>query len=549
MKDDFMDIMDALDVDDTKDTIDLLKDKKQAEPYSETQKTQPRDNSNVSYFDLKEHMGKDSIDSAFSAFDNEEEKTEEPTQEYDESLADLTPADRVFVSDYTQQEQMKADEYRSVYRRTPHINGQPIQSRMGGSDAPRAASSRNPNASYRDGYRYAQRQDSHKQPKAKIGAGTIAALLALCILVSGLAGFGGSLLAGSMRSGSTNTAENASIQNSEGADASTVAAPAAGADLTTGQIVEMVADSVVEITTEARVSSFYGQYTTTGAGSGVIIREDGYIITNNHVVDGASSIKVTTRSGESYDATVLGTDSVVDIALLKIDATGLTFAQFGNSDEVKVGDKAVVIGNPLGDLGGSVTEGIISALDRTIVIDDKQMHLMQTDAAINPGNSGGGTFNGQGKLIGIVVAKSSNSSSGATIDNIGFVIPINSVESILGDLEESGYVKGRPDSGMEFVDYYSDVYISSVRNGSNAASAGFREGDRVISVDSEQISSASDVESIINSHAAGDTIDFVLARNTGEITLSLTLEEKTQEDTPSQPESGGGYFPNPFGFW
>ncbi|MBQ6154082.1 MAG: trypsin-like peptidase domain-containing protein [Ruminococcus sp.] len=557
MTDDFKDIMNALEHDDEKDTIDLLEDQKQAQPEPSSHRTTYQDNPDVSFFDMKSEQTEEIPDAYnFDAFsDTPQIKTEEPIRKIDESMEDMTPADRVFamhdVSEYPSQERMQADEYRNVYRRTPYINGQPIQSKMTASDRP-AATPKTPNAQYRDGYRAPQRQASHRQPKAKIGAGTIAILLIVCVLVSGLAGFGGSLLAGYMRSGTPTEAGVATQNKDETGVTPVVATAEPGTELTTSQIVDKVAGSVVEITTESVQTTFYGQYPITGAGSGVIIRENGYILTNYHVIEGASTIKVTTTSGEEYDAKVIGYDNVdVDIALLKIEASGLTCAELGDSSTVNIGDKAVVIGNPLGTLGGSVTEGIISALDREITIDEHSMHLMQTDAAINPGNSGGGTFNSYGKLIGIVVAKSSSSSSGTTIDNIGFVIPINSIVDILDDLEQSGYVTGRPDSGMEFVDstnyYYSGVYISSVKSGSNAASAGFRQGDKVVSVDGKQISSASDVENIINQHAVGDTVTFELERSYEKITLSLTLEEKTQDTASSEPDDS--FFQNPFGLW
>ena len=193
-----------------------------------------------------------------------------------------------------------------------------------------------------------------------------------------------------------------------------------------------------------------------------------------------------------------------------------------------------------------MTEGIISALDRSIVIDDKTMHLMQTDAAINPGNSGGGMFNGQGELSGIVVAKSSSEE----IDNIGFVIPINNVLDILGDLKDYGYVRGRADTGMTFIDlanqmyayyYYGNnsagVYISSVENGSSAEQAGFRQGDRVISVDGKEISKASEVESAISEKSAGDTVTFELERGGSKGTLELTLDEDVPDTLNSNSDN------------
>ena len=425
----------------------------------------------------------------------------------------------------------------------------------------------------------ARREDKPRRRKEKsrgLSKGGIALLLIVCVLLSGIAGFGGSILANRLNSpADQSTADDTMVIHKVDTEVQPAGTESL-VDKTTSEITNEVADTVVEITTEVmQTNSYYGQYIAQGAGSGVIISSDGYIITNNHVIEDASSVKVTTRSGESYDATLVGTDPVVDIALLRIDATDLPAAVFGDSDKLTVGSKAVIIGNPLGTLGGSVTEGIISALDRSIVIDDKTMHLMQTDAAINPGNSGGGMFNGQGELAGIVVAKSSSEE----IDNIGFVIPINNVLDILGDLKEYGYVRGRADTGMTFIDltnsmyayyYYGNnaagVYISSVESDSNAAKAGFKQGDRVIAVDGKEIETADDIESLIAEKSAGDTVTFDLERGGSKGSLELTLDEDIPDSVSTANNSGDsdsdGSFdsnegngqtpqqrPNPFGFF
>ena len=399
-----------------------------------------------------------------------------------------------------------------------------------------------------------ERSEKKKEKRSGIGRGGVAILLVVCLLISGAAGFGGSLLASKLNQPEyESTVSDTMVIHKVSTDAQPAGTETL-VDKSTSQITTEVADTVVEITTEVvQTNSFYGQYISQGAGSGVIISADGYILTNNHVIEGADSIKVSTRSGEEYDATLVGTDPEVDIALLKIEATNLPVAVIGDSSTLNVGDKAVIIGNPLGTLGGSVTEGIISALDRSIVIDGKTMHLMQTDAAINPGNSGGGMFNGQGELTGIVVAKSSSE----TIDNIGFVIPINTVLDILSDLKDYGYVRGRADTGMTFIDltnqmyawYYfnndeAGVYISSVESGSNAEKAGFRAGDRVVSVDGHSISQASEIEELISEKSVGDTMTFVLNRSGSKGTLELTLEEYVPETTSSSktetPDTFGG---------
>lgn len=383
-----------------------------------------------------------------------------------------------------------------------------------------------------------------KEKKQGLSKGAVAVLLIICILVSGAAGFGGSILASKMNL--TDHAASDSADNTTSTDGSTdktssASKTSSGPDKTTAEITEIAAPSVVEITTEVvQTSEFYGQYIQQGAGSGVIIKEDGTIITNNHVIEDAKDITVTLRSGESFEAKMIGADEELDIALIKIDAgdTELTVAEMGDSDTLSVGDKSVIIGNPLGTLGGSVTEGIISALDRSIVIDGKTMNLMQTDAAINAGNSGGGMFNGQGQLVGVVVAKNYS----GEVDNIGFVIPINAAKTILEDLNEYGYVRGKADTGMTFVDltnplytwYYfrtatPGCYINSVESGSNAEKAGFQKGDRIISVDGKEISESSEIKSIISDKSVGDVIKIEIDRNGETGTLNLTLEEKIPE--------------------
>jgi serine protease Do len=275
-----------------------------------------------------------------------------------------------------------------------------------------------------------------------------------------------------------------------------------------------------------------------GFGSGVIISKDGYIITNNHVIEGANKITVTTAAGEEYSAKLIGTDSNTDVAVIKINASKLDPATYGNSEQLHVGDLAVAIGNPLGELGGTVTAGIISALDRQLAIDGKSMSLLQTDSSINPGNSGGGLFNDDGQLIGIVVAKS----SGSDVEGLGFAIPINTAAKVAQDLMDKGYVSGQPTTGMSYtegsghsngdMDFFfggyedTSVYIHAV-TGTNARKAGFKAGDMVYSVDGQEITCFDDLSSIVTSHKVGDKLKFTVLRNGEAIDITLELEEKT----------------------
>ena len=304
-------------------------------------------------------------------------------------------------------------------------------------------------------------------------------------------------------------------------------------------IVEKCKDSVVEITTESVSSgnSIFGQYVSQGAGSGVIISEDGYIVTNNHVVNNATSLKVTTTDGTEFDAKIIGTDSQTDLAIIKIDAQKLQAATLGDSDTLQVGDPAIAIGNPLGELGGTVTTGIISATDRQITIDNETMTLLQTDAAINPGNSGGGLFNSDGNLIGIVNAKESSTG----IEGLGFAIPITPAKDVITELMQNGSVTSRPALNVSLYDYTSNnqaqnskykdgcYIVQIVRNGA-ADKAGLKQKDRIISFDGQDIHSTSDVKAILKKHKIGDTLKIVVERNSKKVEVEITLQAQTQSN-------------------
>lgn len=303
-------------------------------------------------------------------------------------------------------------------------------------------------------------------------------------------------------------------------------------------IVANTEQSVVEITTEsAATDSFFEQMVTTGAGSGVIITKDGYIATNHHVVDGANKITVRTKDGKEYDAELIGKDEKTDLAVIKIKGDAFTPAVFGHSSELSVGDEAIAIGNPLGELGGTVTRGIISALDREITIDGKTMTLLQTDTAINRGNSGGGLFNAAGELIGIVNAKS----SGSSVEGLGFAIPIDTAKNVIESLIADGYVTGRPQLGVSMVDITDErsafqsgvdelgVYVAKVNDNSAAAAAGMKVKDRIVSVDGTEIDTAAKLSQFIDSKKVGDTIKIVVMRDRQEITLNATLKEAPAE--------------------
>ena len=272
-------------------------------------------------------------------------------------------------------------------------------------------------------------------------------------------------------------------------------------------------DTVVEIETTIKSTDYFGRESeSTALGSGVIISADGYIVTNNHVISGASDIKVK-LNGKEYESKLIGTDSKTDIALIKIDETDLTYAIIANSDAVEVGDSAIAIGNPLG-YGITVTSGIISALHKEITINNKTMNLFQTDAAINSGNSGGGLFNINGELIGIVNAKTSSSIlNSTTIEGLGYAIPSNTVNSIVESLLKDGYVKDRPTIGITVTELTQDMnglekglYITEVLENSAASKAGLIQYDRIIGFNDQDITSYNDLSNALKKCEVGDTV-------------------------------------------
>ena len=308
-----------------------------------------------------------------------------------------------------------------------------------------------------------------------------------------------------------------------------------GSTLSVQEIVAKNENSVVAITTESMsTDTWLGQYVTQGAGSGVIISEDGYIVTNNHVIENANHIAVTLNDGTEVDASLIATDEQTDVAVIKIDKTGLTPVTFGDSSELSVGDLAIAIGNPLGEFAGSASEGIISGLEREITLDGKAMSLIQTSASINPGNSGGGLFDQYGNLIGIVVAKS----SGSEVEGLGFAIPSNTVMEVAQSLMEKGYVEGRPAAGINIIDLTSasdamrygvqitGVYINEV-TGENAKKAGLKAGDLIYYLDDTKITSGDQLVSLVQQHEVGDKVTFTVVRDNEMQQITLELEESS----------------------
>ncbi len=313
-----------------------------------------------------------------------------------------------------------------------------------------------------------------------------------------------------------------------------VSTDSSGETLSRTDAAAKVVDSVVEIRTESvQQGSFMQQYVVQGAGSGVIITSDGYIATNHHVIDGATQITVTLRSGKTYNASLVGSDADADLAVVKIEETGLQPATFGDSSKLVVAQSVICVGNPLGQLGGSVMEGIISSLERTIMMEDQEMTLMQTTAAINPGASGGGLFNLSGECIGIVDGKS----YGTGIEGIGFVIASNTAVPVLDDLMKYGYVRGKVMLGVSFVeitDNYSmhrygvsefGVYVAKIGSGSDAETAGLKVGDRIVTFNGKEVDSYATIKSLIRKCKAGESVPMTVSRDGSTIDLTVTFTE------------------------
>ncbi len=311
--------------------------------------------------------------------------------------------------------------------------------------------------------------------------------------------------------------------------------------LTTGQalnitqIADKVGPAVVGIVNKQTVMSWWGGGVSEqeGNGSGFIISSDGYIVTNSHVIEGANSIQVVLNSGEEYEAEIVGQDAKTDLAVLKINAKGLPVAELGKSSELKVGELAVAIGNPLGlEFQGSVTAGVISALNRTMNVDGRQYTLVQTDAAINPGNSGGPLVNNYGQIVGINTVKISTTDT----EGMGFAIPIDVAVPIIEELIDRGYVSGRPQIGVGVREITSDMsayynmpvglYVVSVSQGSGAEKAGVLMGDVIIKADGQTVTTMDELNDIRDKHKAGESMELTVVRSGQTMSLKVVLGEE-----------------------
>ena len=381
----------------------------------------------------------------------------------------------------------------------------------------------------------------------------VTALILACAVAGGLAGWGGAAIAGSGSNSGKTTIQQSDRQpvtvQVKKVDGQTKMDPAT--------VYASVVNSAVSINCSATSTNIFGQQTqTASSGSGFIITEDGYVVTNYHVVSGASSVQVTLYNGDTYDATVIGGDSDYDVAVLKINAAGLQPVTLGESADVNVGDTVLAIGNPLGELTFSMSQGIVSSCDRAINVDGTPFNMIQVDCSINPGNSGGPLVNLYGEVVGIVSAKYSSYSS-TTVEGLGFAIPISDVRSIITDIMENGAVTDKAymaitagtmneQMAAQFnIDVTEGVFVYSVVEGGAGEKAGLRLGDVITKMGDKTLTSRQDLSAAMKGYRAGDTVTLTVYRGGQYIEVELTFDAQPQttgseeDNTQSSGNNGG----------
>ena len=395
-----------------------------------------------------------------------------------------------------------------------------------------------------------------KKPSFWKKTGTkVAALVLCCALAGGAAGYGGAMLARSSHSSTTlqqssRTVSQVSVKKVDGQTLMSAA-----------EVYASTVNSVVSINSSSVSTNIFGQSVeSASSGSGFIVTQDGYIVTNHHVISGASSVTVTLYNGTEYPAVVVGSDSDYDVAVLKIEATGLDAVTLGSSDNVNVGDSVLAIGNPLGELTFSMSQGIVSCCDRAINVDGTPFNMIQVDASINPGNSGGPLMNLYGEVVGIVSAKYS-SYSNTTVEGLGFAIPINDVQTIITDIMENGQVTDKPALSItagtmteQMAAQYQlsakeGVFVYSVNKGGAGDNAGLQMGDVITKLNDTDITSMEDLSAAKKSYKAGDTVTITFWRGSEEMTTQLTFDvqsqntgsDSSQSQTQEDSNSGSGY--------
>ena len=419
---------------------------------------------------------------------------------------------------------------------------------------------------------YQNNYQSNHQPTPPSKKGLFQKPLALvlaCAIVGGAAGAGGAA-AYFHFSGEGTTV----VYQSDRTPAEVVVNNNNGQPMSAQQLYAANVDSCVGITVSTTSTNIFG-YTSTSAasGSGFVLTQDGFIVTNYHVIEEAAendsvTITVSFQNGESYNAKLVGGEQGNDVAVLKIEATGLQPVTLGDSDGLAVGQTVMAIGNPLGELTFTLTDGLVSALDRLITTSMGTMNMFQTNCAINSGNSGGPIFNSYGEVIGIATAKygSSTSTSGASVEGLGFGIPINDVKTMISDIIQYGYVTGKPYMGIQMQSVPQNAqmygvsagaYITGVASGSAAEKAGLKEGDIIVGVDDTVIDSSSALSAAVSAYRAGDEAKLTIIRSNEKMELTIVFDEENeqtvsanqwpQEQTQQQQQqvpqygSGNGY--------
>ena len=415
-----------------------------------------------------------------------------------------------------------------------------------------------------------------QQPKKNRTGLKVTALVLSCALVGGAMGFGGSALQNHLaaKDSGGEDAQQASVvyEGSRESSVINIAQIDTSKQMTPAEVYAQNVNSTVGIRTSITTNYWGYQTQSAAAGSGFILSADGYILTNYHVVENSDSITVSLYDGTEYDAALVGCDESNDIAVLKIDAEGLTPVVLGDSDNLNVGDQVVAIGNPLGELTFSLTTGVVSALNREVTLSSNlTMDLIQTDCAINSGNSGGALFNLYGEVIGITNAKysSSSSSSEASIDNIGFAIPMNHVKNIVKSIIETGSIT-KPYIGVTVTAVSSEAQayglpngaaVRSVEENSPAAQGGLEANDIITEVNGTAITSSSDLVSYVGERTPGDELNLKVYRQGQTLDITVVIGEKTQSAMPAtttddaqqsqqsqgQSQQGGSFFPWGFG--
>ena len=397
-----------------------------------------------------------------------------------------------------------------------------------------------------------------KQSFFKTTAAKVIAVVLACAIIGTGCGFGGAALYRS------STRQTVTLQQSDRAPVTVSVKQVDGqTKMEPAEVYASTVNSVVSINTTASAGiNIFGQTVeTASAGSGFIISPDGYIVTNYHVVKGATSVKVTLYNGDTYDAAVIGGDSDYDVAIIKINAGGLPAVTLCNSADVNVGDTVLAIGNPLGELTFSMSQGIVSCCDRAINVDGTPFNIIQVDASINPGNSGGPLVNLYGEVVGIVSAKYS-SYSNTTVEGLGFAIPISDVQAIITDIIENGQVTGKAYMAIKAgtmteqmaaqynIDITEGVFVYSTESGGAGEKAGLQLGDVITNLHHNASTAMTDLTMAKKGYRAGDTVALTVYRGGEYITLELTFDQQPQttgEETQqsSQGQSGGNYY-DPF---